>query len=124
MKRGLLEEYFKGQCFHSQGQFKATRNESAQNILGKAQLPADWCRTFSLVNGVSVHHRIVNVEPLSKLQVTSYLYVSYITYQEEHKVCRFWMMQLDVGLSPPLPASNLGSTAAQGRKRIDPRFWP
>ena len=43
MERGLLEEYFKGPCFHSQDQFKATWNESAQNILGKAQ------STFSLV---------------------------------------------------------------------------
>ena len=37
MKRGLLGEYFKGSCFHSQGQFRATWNESAQNILGKAR---------------------------------------------------------------------------------------
>ena len=50
MERGLLEEYFTGPCFHSQGQFQATWNESAQNILGKAQLPADWYRTFSLVH--------------------------------------------------------------------------
>ena len=43
-------EYFKGVCFHSQDQFKATWSESAQNILGKAQSPAGWCRTFSLVH--------------------------------------------------------------------------
>ena len=46
MERGLLGEYFKGLCFHSQGQFKATWNESAQDILGKAQSPADWCGSF------------------------------------------------------------------------------
>ena len=50
MEYGLLGEYFKGPCFHFQGQFKATWNESAQNIFGKAQSPADWCRTFSLVH--------------------------------------------------------------------------
>ena len=33
------------------------------------------------------------------------------------------MMQLDVGLTPPLPASNLGGTAARGGRRIDPRPW-
>ena len=33
------------------------------------------------------------------------------------------MMQLDVGLTPPLPASNLGSSAARDGKRIDPRPW-
>ena len=41
-----------------------------------------------------------------------YLHVSYIMYQDEHEVCRFCMMQLDVGLTPPLPASNVGSAAA------------
>ena len=50
MERGLLGEYFKGQCFHSQGQFQAIWDGSAQNILGKAQSPSDWCRTFSLVH--------------------------------------------------------------------------
>ena len=50
MKRGLLEEHFTGPCFHSQGQFQANWNESVQNILGKAQSPADWYRTFSLVH--------------------------------------------------------------------------
>ena len=39
------------------------------------------------------------------------------------------MMQLDVGLIPPLPASNLGSAAARSGKRLDPRpslhlRWP
>ena len=33
MKRGLLRECFKCPCFQSQGQFKATCNEFAQNIL-------------------------------------------------------------------------------------------
>ena len=33
-------------------------------------------------------------------------------------------MQLDVGLPPPLPTSNLGSAAAPGGKRIDPLPWP
>ena len=70
------------------------------------------------VNGVSLHHRIANVAPLSKLQITSYLHVSYTMHQEEHEVCRFWMMQLNAGLTPQLPASNLGSTTARGGKRI------
>ena len=50
MERGLLGEYFKVPCFHSQVQFKATWNESAQKVLDKAQSPADWCRAFSLVH--------------------------------------------------------------------------
>ena len=90
-------------CFHSPGQFKATWNESAQDILGKAQSPADWCRTFSLVRVqlgfLSI--QIANVAPPNKLQIT-YLHVSCIMYQEEHEICRFWMRQLDVGLTPPL----------------------
>ena len=60
--------------------------------------------------------------PLSKLQIMLYLHVSYIIYQEEHEVCRFWMTQLNVGLTPPLPASNLDSAAARDDKRIDPRL--
>ena len=39
MERGLIGEYFKGPCFHSHVQLKATWNESAQNMLGKAQSP-------------------------------------------------------------------------------------
>ena len=50
MERGLFGEYFKGSCFHFQGQFKATWTESAQNISGKAKSLADWCRAFSLVH--------------------------------------------------------------------------
>ena len=50
MEHELLGEYLKGLCFHSQDQFKATWNESAQDILGKAQRPADWCRAFSLAH--------------------------------------------------------------------------
>ena len=50
MERGLLGEYFKGPWFHSQGQFEVTWNGSVQNILGKAQSPANWYRTFSLVH--------------------------------------------------------------------------
>ena len=43
-------------------------------------------------------------------------------YQIEQEASRFWMTQLDDSLTPPLPASNLGSTAARGGKSIDP--WP
>ena len=43
--------------------------------------------------------------------------------QEQHEVCRFWMTQLDVGLTPPLPTSHLGSAAARVGKRIDPHSW-
>ena len=50
MERAPLGEYFKGACFHCQGQFKAIWNESAQNNLGKAQSPANWCGGFSLVH--------------------------------------------------------------------------
>ena len=56
-------------------------------------------------------------------QLILYLHVSYIMYQEVHEVFRFWIMQLDVGLTSSLPASNLGSGAARGGKRIDPRPW-
>ena len=49
--------------------------------------------------------------------------LSQIMYQKEHEVCRFWMTQLDVGLTPPLPTYNLGSAAARGGKRLDPRPW-
>ena len=50
MERGLLGEYFKGPCFHSHGQFKATWNEYAKSILSKAQSPADWFRALLLVH--------------------------------------------------------------------------
>ena len=99
--------------------------ESAQNILGKAQSLADWCRTFSFVHvqmGLAPS-RIASAAPLSKLQITLYLRVFYIMYREKHKICRFWMMQLNAGLRSPLPASNLGSAAARGGKRINPRPW-
>ena len=76
--------------------------------------------TCPCTNWVLLHHQIGNVVPLSKLQITLYLHVSYIMYQEEHEVCRFGMMQLDVSLTPPPPASNLGSAAARGGIRIDP----
>ena len=66
----------------------------------------------SMYKWVSLYYRIANVAPLSKLQIPLYLHVSCIMYQEEHEVCRFWMTKLDVDLTPPLPASNLGSEAA------------
>ena len=40
-------------------------------------------------NGVSLHHRIAKVAPLSKRQMPLYLHVSYIMYQEDHKVWKF-----------------------------------
>ena len=43
----------------------------------------------SIYKGVSLLHRIANVAPLSKLQITLYPRVSYIMYQEEHEVYRF-----------------------------------
>ena len=131
MERELVGEYFKGPCFHSHDQFKATWNESAQNILGKAQSP---------LTGVGRYHSSMykwglapspNCECGATEQTADhvYLHVSYIMYQEEHEVCKFWMIQLDVGLTPPLPASNLGSASAWDGKRIDPRpdldlRWP
>ena len=124
MESGLFGEYFKGPCFHSQGQFKTTWNESAQNIWGKAQSPADWCRAFSLVHVRMRSRSITELQIGGKLLITSYLHVSYIMYREEREVCRLWMMQLNVGVTPPLPASNLGSAAARGGKRLDPRLWP
>ena len=83
----------------------------------------------SMYKWVSLHHRIANVAPLSKLQITLYLHVSYIMYQEELEVTRFWMTQLNVGLTPSLPAFNLGSAAARDGKRINPQpcldlCWP
>ena len=62
MEFGILGEYFKGPCFHSQDQFKAIWNESAQNILGKAQSPANWCRTFLLVHVQMGSRSITNCE--------------------------------------------------------------
>ena len=59
MERRLLGEYFKGPCFYFHGQFKATWNESVQNILGKAQSPADWCKAFSLAH-VQMGSRSIN----------------------------------------------------------------
>ena len=79
---------------------------------------------LSMYNGVSFHHQIANVAPLSKLQIMLYLHIFYIMHKEEHEVWRFWMMQLDAGLKPSLSASNLGSAASRGGKRIDPRPWP
>ena len=106
----------------------------SSRVLGMSLPRTSWVRLNRLRTGVNVfsspctsevslHHRIANVAPLSKLQITSHLHVSYIMYQEEHEVYKFWMTQLDVGLTPPLSASNLGSTAARGGKRIDPRPW-
>ena len=39
----------------------------------------------------------------------------------EHEVRRFWMTKLDAGLMTPLPASDSGSAAVWGSKRINPR---
>ena len=58
----------------------------------------------SMYKWVSLHHRITNMAPQSKPQITLYLYVSYIMYQEEHEVCRFWMTHLNAGLTPLLLA--------------------
>ena len=70
--------------------------------LGKSLPRASWVRLNRLGTAEDVftrpctndHHRIANVAPLSKLQITSYLLISYSMY---HEACRFWMMQLDVG---------------------------
>ena len=90
-----------------------------------------WVRLSCLRTGVGRYHSSMfkwglapspNCEYGATEQTADH--VSYAMYQEEHEFCRFWTMQLDVGLTPPLPASNLGSTAARGGKRIDPRPWP
>ena len=39
----------------------------------------------------------------------------------EHEVWRFWITKLDADLITPLPASDSGSAAAWGSKRINPR---
>ena len=39
----------------------------------------------------------------------------------EHEVLRFCMTKPDAGLTPSLPATDPGSTAAWGSKRINPR---
>ena len=41
---------------------------------------------------------------------------------DKMSVHRFWMTKLDAGLITPLPASDSGSAAAWGSKRINP--WP
>ena len=122
-------------CLESTSRVRAFIPRVSSRPLGMSLSRTSWVRLNRLrtgegrfhsskYNGASLHYRIANVAPLSKLQITLYLHVSYITYQEEHEVCRFWMTQLDVGLTPPLPASNLGSAAARGGKRIDFRPWP
>ena len=68
--------------------------------LGMSLTRTSWVRLNRLRTGVGrfhlsmykwdlLHHRIANVAPLSKLQITSYLHVSYIMCQEEHELCRF-----------------------------------
>ena len=39
----------------------------------------------------------------------------------EYEVCQFWMTKLNAGLITSLPASDLGSAAVWGSKRINPR---
>ena len=39
----------------------------------------------------------------------------------KHEVWRFWMRKLDAGLITSLPASDSGSAAVWGSKRINPR---
>ena len=39
----------------------------------------------------------------------------------EHEVGRFWMTKLDAGLVTTLPASDSGSAAVWGSKRINPQ---
>ena len=82
MERGLLGEYFKGPCFHSQGQFQATWNESAQNILGKAQSPADWCRAFLLVH-VQTESRSVAARNLKQMFFINYVLKTIFLFQNE-----------------------------------------
>ena len=68
--------------------------------LGMSLPRTSWVRLNRLRTGVgrfhssmykwsSLHHRIANVAPLSKLQITLHLDVSYIMYQEEYEVCMF-----------------------------------
>ena len=45
----------------------------------------------------------------------------YIGHHMEHEVWRFWMTKLDAGLMTSLPASDPGSAAVWGSKRINPR---
>ena len=46
-------------------------------------------------------------------------FILYIGHHMEHEVRRFWMTKLDAGLITPLPASDSGSSAAWGSKRIN-----
>ena len=48
-------------------------------------------------------------------------HIGRIGHHMEHEVWRFWLTKLDAGLITPLPASDSGSAAVWGSKRINPR---
>ena len=83
-------------------------------------LPSMTSQKYAYVDDISLLHASrdwkaaedtlsQDMTTLSAYLQTLYLYASYIMEQEEHEVCKFWMTQVDGGLSQPLPASNRGS---------------
>ena len=92
MKRGLLGKYFKGHCCHFQGQFKATWNESAQNILGKAKCLQTGVRHFHLFMYKWGLAPSPNCKRGITEQTADHVIFSCLIHpaQEEHMVCIFF----------------------------------
>ena len=72
-------------------------------------------------NGVSLLHRIASVAPLK--QTADHVLITFFIHQEPHgaRGGQFWMTKPNAGSTPSLPASDPGSTAAWGSKRINSR---
>ena len=126
MERGLLGEYFKGSCFHSQG---------SSRPLGMSLPRTSWVRPNPLRSGVGRFYSSMykwglapspNCECGTAEQTADHVVSSCLIHHvpKGTRGLQFWMTQLDVGLTAPFPASNLRSTAARGGKKIDPWTCP
>ena len=127
MERGLLGEYFKGPCFHFQGQFMAAWNKSAQNI---------WVRLKRLRTGVGRFHSSTykwglapspNCECGATEQTADHGISSCLLrhvprgtrgLQVLHDATRCWLNITSHH------CQHLSSAAARGGKGIDSRPWP
>ena len=101
--------------------------------LGMSLPRTSWVRFNRLRTGVGRFHSSMykwglapspNCECGATEQTADNIISSCLIHHVPRGTCRFWMTQLDVGLTPPVPASNLGSAVARGGKRIDLRPWP